>query len=140
MYPEHLIWPPNVQRIEHLPPAAHREFYNSQAWTLNVTRTDMVRAGYSPSVRLFEAAACGTPIISDSWPGLDEIFAIGSEILAADTSQQAMEYIRDIPEAERLEIGLSARRRILAEHTSQRRAEQLESYVLELVGTVPMQE
>jgi spore maturation protein CgeB len=137
LYPDGLVWPQNVDRIQHLPPADHRGFYNSQAWTLNVTRADMVRAGYSPSVRLFEAAACGTPILSDPWPGLEEIFNIGSEILVADTSERALDYIRNTPEPERIAIGEKARTRVLGEHTSERRAEQLESYALELVGTVP---
>lgn len=137
LYPDGLVWPPNVERIHHLPPAKHRVFYNSQAWTLNVTRADMVRAGYSPSVRLFEAAACGTPILSDSWPGLGEVFEIGSEILVAQNSREALQYIRDTPDAERTAIGQKARTRVLAEHTSERRAEQLESYALELTGLTP---
>src|SRR5205085_6433901 len=70
-YPEGIRWPTNVQRIVHLSPAEHRAFYNSQRFTLNITRAAMVRAGYSPSVRLFEAAACGTPIITDYWTGLE---------------------------------------------------------------------
>ena len=137
LYPENLIWPSNVERIRHLPPAAHRAFYNSQAWTLNITRADMVRAGYSPSVRLFEAAACGTPIISDSWPGLNQVFEVGTEILVANTSEQALEYIRNVSESERIAIGARARQRVLGEHTSERRAHQLESYALELVGGLP---
>lgn len=72
-YPADIAWPANVQRIEHLPPAEHRAFYNRQRWTLNITRADMIRADYAPSVRLFEAAACATPIISDRWQGLDEL-------------------------------------------------------------------
>ena len=54
-------FPANVQRITHLAPRAHRRFYNRLRFTLNITRRDMVQAGYSPSVRLFEAAACGPP-------------------------------------------------------------------------------
>ncbi len=80
-YPADIAWPTNVSRIEHLPPARHRAFYNQQAFTLNITRADMVRAGYSPSVRLFEAAACGVPIISDWWDGLGTVFRPGEEIL-----------------------------------------------------------
>ena len=137
LYPEDLMWPSNVQRIQHLPPAEHRKFYNSQSWTLNVTRADMVRAGYSPSVRLFEAAACGTPIVSDSWPGLNEVFNIGTEILVANNSDEALAVMRQVPAAERKAIGERARGRVLAEHTSERRAEQLESYAMELVGNAP---
>lgn len=73
-YPENFKWSTNVERINHLPPAEHRKFYNSQEFTLNVTRQDMIKAGYSPSVRLFEAAACGVPIISDYWDGIHSIF------------------------------------------------------------------
>ncbi len=76
-YPGSIVWPANVARIEHLPPADHSAFYNAQRFTLNVTRADMIAAGWSPSVRLFEAAACGTPIISDWWAGLDSLFDPG---------------------------------------------------------------
>jgi spore maturation protein CgeB len=138
LYPDHLVWPENVERIDHLPPTRHRAFYNSQHWTLNVTRADMVRAGYSPSVRLFEAAACGTPIISDAWPGLDEIFEPGTEILVAHSSDEALAYLRSTPEAERKSIGRAARARVLAEHTAERRAKQLESYAFEVAGVTPV--
>jgi spore maturation protein CgeB len=136
LYPEQIVWPGNVHRIHHLPPAAHRAFYNSQRFTLNVTRADMVRAGYSPSVRLFEAGACGIPIISDAWDGLDEVFSIGSEILVARTSDESLDYLREISDRERLAIGQRARARVLREHTAERRAEQLENYASELVGQI----
>jgi spore maturation protein CgeB len=92
-YPSTIEWSPNVERIEHLPPAEHCSFYNAQQFTLNVTRADMVRSGYSPSVRLFEAAACATPIISDYWDGLDTIFEIGKEILVAHSSEDILRYL-----------------------------------------------
>jgi spore maturation protein CgeB len=132
LYPEHIEWPANVQYIPHLPPTEHRSFYNSQRFTLNVTRADMVRAGYSPSVRLFEAGACGTPIISDAWDGLGEIFTVGSEIFVARSTTEALEYLRELPEDERVAAGERARARVLAEHTAARRAEQLERYVAEV--------
>src|SRR5205807_8216640 len=80
-YPTTLQWPPNVARIEHLSPAEHPAFYCRQRYTLNITRSDMIAAGFSPSVRLFEAAACGVPIITDRWPGLDSIFTPGEEVI-----------------------------------------------------------
>ena len=76
--PAAVQWPPNVARIEHLAPDEHRSFYNAQRFTLNITRADMREAGYSPSVRLFEAAACGTPIISDRWDGIEDFFTPGA--------------------------------------------------------------
>jgi spore maturation protein CgeB len=94
----------------------------------------MVAAGYSPSVRLFEAAACGTPIISDPWPGLDEVFVLGSEILIAETPEDTLRYLRDTPEAERRAIGARARARVLAAHTAAHRAAELEEYALALGG------
>src|SRR3954464_7115231 len=99
-YPDSIDWPPNVRRINHLPPAEHRSFYNEQAFTLNITRADMVRAGYSPSVRLFEAAACGVPIISDAWEGLDSFFASGTEIIVARSSEDVMRALARTTEAE----------------------------------------
>jgi spore maturation protein CgeB len=129
-YPESLVWPANVRRILHLSPKEHRHFYNAQRFTLNVTRRDMVEAGYSPSVRLFEAAACGTPIISDPWRGLDEIFKPGEEILIAHSPEETLQILR-MDEAERKRIGARARQRVLAEHTAAHRAALLEAYLLE---------
>ncbi|MCE7031714.1 glycosyltransferase [Lysobacter sp. GX 14042] len=127
-YPAHIQWPSNVERIEHLAPAEHRGFYNRQRFTLNVTRADMVAAGWSPSVRLFEAAACATPIISDAWEGLDSLFVPGEEILIAERAADVAAWLRDMPEARRAGIGEAGRRRVLAEHTAAHRAEALERY------------
>jgi spore maturation protein CgeB len=128
-YPTSIEWPSNVERIEHLPPSRHRQFYNSQAFTLNVTRADMTAAGYSPSVRLFEAAACGTPIISDSWPGLGTFFHIGEEILVATDGTACERILRSTDECTRSTIAQKARARVLAEHTAHHRAKQLEEYI-----------
>src|SRR5215213_788501 len=94
-YPSSIVWPANVERAEHLAPDLHRRFYTQSRFTLNVTRQAMVRAGYSPSVRLFEAAACGTPIISDVWCGLEQFFAPEIEILLADDARHTLAYLRD---------------------------------------------
>jgi spore maturation protein CgeB len=130
-YPESVRWPPNVRRIEHLAPAEHRRFYNEQAFTLNITRADMIRAGHSPSVRLFEAAACGVPIVSDRWEGLRTFFEPGSEILVADGAEDVLDVLTRTGEAERRAVGERARRRVLSAHTAAHRAAELERYVLE---------
>jgi spore maturation protein CgeB len=122
MYPATIDWPANVTRRDHVPPAQHREFYNAQRFTLNVTRDDMRRAGWSPSVRLFEAAACATPIISDAWAGLDAFFEPDRDILLADTADDVLRLLRDLPDAERVAIGRCARERVMAEHTAAHRA------------------
>jgi spore maturation protein CgeB len=131
-YPPGILWPPNVERIEHLPPAAHRAFYNCQRFTLNITRADMIKAGYSPSVRLFEAAACGTPIISDYWEGIDSLFEIGTEILIATSPADTVRYLTNISEEERKRIGGNARKKVLARHTAAHRANELIAYYKEL--------
>jgi spore maturation protein CgeB len=133
-YPATVQWPANTEYIPHLPPAAHRAFYNQQRFTQNITRADMVAAGYSPSVRLFEAAACGTPIISDYWDGLDSLFELGTEILVARSAADTLGYLRELPEAERQAIAERARQRVLAQHTAAHRARELEGYVRELAG------
>lgn len=132
MYPDTIQWPYNVKRIYHLNPDEHRSFYNSQRYTLNITRSDMIAAGYSPSVRLFEAAACRTPIISDYWEGLDSIFKIGEEILVAGSAQDTIRFMTEIKEDVRIQIGRQAMLRVLAEHTATHRAQQLMKYFKEL--------
>jgi spore maturation protein CgeB len=132
-YPADIAWPANVERLEHVPPADHADFYNSSRWTLNVTRADMIAAGWSPSVRLFEAAATGTPIISDAWPGLETLFRPGEEIVLAATPDDVLRRLRDTGEGAS-RIGAAARARVLAEHTSEHRAAQLERDLLEAAG------
>jgi spore maturation protein CgeB len=128
-YPKTIEWPANVERIEHLSPREHAAFYNAQRFTLNVTRADMVRAGWSPSVRLFEAAACGVAIVSDVWPGIDSIFRPGAEILLARDTADAIRLLRKLPEAEREMVGRRARERVLREHTAAHRALEIEEHV-----------
>jgi spore maturation protein CgeB len=129
-YPTGLAWPGNVARLDHVPPDRHPEFYNRLRFTLNVTRADMVEAGWSPSVRLFEAAACGIPIISDDWPGLDEFLVPGREILIAHSTAEVVRYLT-LGAQERAKIAAAARARVLRAHTAARRARQFESYLAE---------
>jgi spore maturation protein CgeB len=128
-YPPETQWPANVERIDNVPAHEHRAFYTAQRYTLNLTRADMIRAGYSPSVRLFEAAACGVPIISDYWKGIETLFQPGSEILISESARETTRYLTELPDRERRAIGRRARRRVLAEHTAEHRAVQLERYL-----------
>jgi spore maturation protein CgeB len=132
-FPDGLSWPPNVERLDHVAPAEHPRFYASQRLTLNVTRGPMAEAGWSPSVRLFEAAACGVPVVSDPWEGLETFFRPGEEILVAAGPGDVLDVLR-LPADELAAIGRRARARVLAEHTAARRAEQLERYAAELIG------
>ena len=138
-YPESFQWPENVERVDHLPPSMRRRFYNSQRFTLNITRQDAIAAGYGPSVRLFEAAACGTPIISDRRPGLEAFFEPGKEVLVADSPADTLKYLQTIDDEDAVEIGRAARRRVLSSHTTAHRAAELEGYLIAAVANVPAQ-
>ncbi len=131
MYPESLKWPANVDREIHLSPREHPDFYAAQRFTLNVTRAAMKTAGYSPSVRLFEAGACACPVISDCWEGLDSLFEIGREILICTSAEHMQRLLRDTGELECRSIGDAARRRVLQEHTPEKRAAELEACIRE---------
>jgi spore maturation protein CgeB len=128
-YPDENHWPKNVRRIIHLNPRWHASFYSSSLLTLNVTRRDMVLAGYSPSVRLFEAAACGATIISDNWEGLDTFLRPGREILLPASSDDVVGYLNEMERSEIRRIGRDAQERVLAEHTSEVRALEFENHV-----------
>ncbi|MFC4171219.1 glycosyltransferase [Microvirga sp. GCM10011540] len=127
-YPPDFPWEPNIYFVQHLPPSEHPAFFSSSRLTLNVTRQAMAEMGWCPSGRLFEAAACGTPIVSDNWEGLDSFFEPGQEILIADTTQDAVDAC-ELSDAELGRIAEASRERTLAEHTSARRAQQLEALI-----------
>lgn len=131
-YPKQITWPKNVRRIMHLNQRWHPHFYASSRITLNVTRRDMVLAGYSPSVRLFEAAACGATIASDNWPGLDTFFTPGEEILLPTGTDDVVHYLRDLADEELRRIGARAADRVREEHSSNRRAQELEQVLAEV--------
>ncbi|HET7307104.1 MAG TPA: glycosyltransferase [Gammaproteobacteria bacterium] len=124
-FPSAVAWPPNVEYVEHVAPAGHCAFYNAQRFTLNVTRDAMIATGYAPSVRLFEAAACGVPVISDRWDGLETLFEPEREILIADDADTVLGYLDGLSEAARAAIGQRARRRVMAAHTASHRAREL---------------
>jgi spore maturation protein CgeB len=124
-YPDEIDWPENVERFEHVAPDEHPSFYAASRFTLNVTRRDMIEAGYSPSVRLFEAGACGCPVLSDDWVGLDTLFEPRREITICADSADALAAL-DMPEGARRAIAKAYRQRVLAEHTGAHRARELE--------------
>lgn len=130
-YPPDIDWPSNVERVDHVPPDGHPAFYASQRFTLNLTRKEMMRSGYSPSVRLFEAAACGVSILSDDWPGLDRFFRPGEDILVVSEPVDVVTCLTGITDARRTRMAERARLRVLDAHTPVRRAEEIEASVAE---------
>jgi spore maturation protein CgeB len=126
LYPPDFPWTRNLWFVRHVIPADHPAFYASCALTLNVTRRAMAEMGFCPSGRLFEAAACGVPILSDGWAGLDTFFEPGSEILVANGTGDALAAL-DTPREQLARMARAARERTLAEHTAERRVLDLEA-------------
>jgi spore maturation protein CgeB len=124
-YPSRVAWPKNVQRIDHMMPAGHAPFYRRQRFTLHLTPATMRQAGYSPSVPLLEAAACGTPIISDEWGGIEELLEPGKEVLLARSAAEMMHYLESISDAQAEQIAAAARERVCARDNSVSRAGEL---------------
>jgi spore maturation protein CgeB len=125
-YPQAFPWSDNIFFVRHLPPSEHCAFYCSSRLTLNVTRAPMAKMGYCPSGRLFEAAACGAAVLSDSWDGLGDFFEAGSEILVASTTADAMAAL-EMSDHQLRQMARAARERVLTDHTAERRALQLVS-------------
>jgi spore maturation protein CgeB len=134
-YPAAFPWSDNIYFVRHLPPAEHAAFYCSSRITLNVTRAPMAEMGYCPSGRLFEAAACGAPVLSDWWEGLSEFFEPDSEILVARSAQEAIALL-DTSDAQLVRMARAARERVLRDHTADRRAAQL---VAAIEGAAPVE-
>lgn len=132
MYPPEMPRPENVRWLPHVAPPEHPAFYGSSRLTLNVTRGAMAARGYCPSGRMFEAAACGVPLVSDAWDGLDRFFEPGREILVARTTDD-VEAAVSLARGAAAALARRARERTLAEHTAHHRAREL----VELVRTVP---
>jgi len=124
LYPQDFPWSDNVSFVSHVPPPQHPAFYSSSKLTLSVTRAAMADMGYCPSGRLFEAAACETPVLSDAWDGLQEFFEPGREILVASSASDVVEFLA-LSAEELRSIGRAARERVLAEHTADHRSQQL---------------
>ena len=138
-YPAGISWPGNVERIDHLPPGMHNSFYNQQRFTLNVTRKDMIHWGYSPSVRLFEAAASGTCIISDYWKGLETFFKPERDLIVVSHTADVLCVMNDLNDDDLARIRRHAMKRVLDEHTGRKRAGELLFYANQLstISSIP---
>jgi spore maturation protein CgeB len=132
-YPRALNWPENIKRVPQVSPGKRRAFYNTQRFTLNIAPPNVMAVGFSPNVRLLEAVACGTPVISEFWSGLDTFFKPDDEILISHSPDETLIYLEEISELDRRRIAYRARERVLTKHTTRHRATELENYVLEVL-------
>lgn len=127
-YPTEFPWTDNIFFVRHLAPPDHPAFFSSSRLTLNVTRAAMAAMGYCPSGRLFEAAACGTALVTDDWEGLAGFFTPGVEMLVASTTDDALAAL-DLSDAEIDRLARAGRERVLAEHTSAHRVVDFEKAI-----------
>jgi spore maturation protein CgeB len=117
--------PANVSLAGHVGTADHNAFFCSSLATLNINRDSMARFGFSPPTRIFEAAGCGSCVVSDAWPGIEEFFEPNREILVAHGGEGVAALLEELSPPDARHIGLAARRRALAEHTYGARARQV---------------
>ena len=130
LYPSGFPWKRNIWHISHVSPEEHPRFYCSSKATLNVTRAVMAKMGYCPSGRLFEAAACGTLILSDYWAGIDEFFVPGREIMIVRNAEEVLAALA-LPDDERSRVANAGRQRALKCHTGSHRAREFEQALAE---------
>jgi spore maturation protein CgeB len=121
LYPADWQCPRNVQRLEHVAPGDHPALYSSSRLTLNLTREAMAASGYCPSGRFFEAAACGTPIITDWFTGLDSFFEPGVEVVVAGRAEEVLMALGR-SDVDLMGFARRARERTLEQHTGYQRA------------------
>ncbi len=137
-YPPEFPWTPNIFFLQHLAPSQHAAFFSSSRLTLNVTRASMREMGWCPSGRLFEAAACGTPVISDWWEGLHKFFTPDEEILIARDANDVIGALQRSDE-ELGDMAAAARERVLSEHTAAHRAAEFEQLLINARETQPVE-
>ncbi len=121
LYPWEWQWPENIRRFEHVAPDQHPGLYSSSRATLNITRQQMAASGYCPSGRFFEAAACGTPILTDYWEGLETFFDLNLDLHVVRAAEDVLSAL-SLPAAELQRVAERARQRTLDEHTGEQRA------------------
>ena len=116
----------------YLPNLCAPEVYASSAISLHVPRRDYTQqlAGV-PTIRVFEALACGAPLVCAPWDDSESLFRKGDYVIARNEQQMTstLRELLDDPKA-RAQLGANGRETVLARHTCRHRAEQL----LEIVG------
>jgi spore maturation protein CgeB len=117
----------NVRQLGHVPPGDHNALNRSALAVLNVSRESMASNGWSPATRVFEAAGAGACLITDEWQGVEDFLQPGEEVLVARDGAEVAELLAALDPGRARSIGEAALERVLAEHTYERRAEQVEA-------------
>jgi spore maturation protein CgeB len=124
---DRLVDLPNVRYLGHVPPGDHNAINRSALAVLNVSRESMAANGFSPATRVFEAAGAGACLLSDDWEGIEEFLRPGEEVLVARDGDEVAALLEGLDPARARKVGEAALERVLAEHTYDRRAEQVEA-------------
>jgi spore maturation protein CgeB len=128
--------PPNCRYVGHVYTRDHNAFNCTPTAVLNVNRESMARYGFSPPTRVFEAAGAGACLITDDWEGIELFLEPDREVIVARSGTDVAERLGRLDSAEARQIGSAAQRRILAEHTYDHRAAQVEA-LLGIVRSAP---
>ena len=114
--------PLNVRYIGHVPTADHNRVNCSAGMVMNINRASMAQSGFSPPTRVFEVAGAGTCLLCDEWPGIDDCFEPGTEILVVRHAQDVVDALGAYDDAARGRIGDAFHTRALRDHTYAQRA------------------
>jgi spore maturation protein CgeB len=113
---------PNVKYVNHVFSKDHNAFNCSSGMVLNISRQSMADYGFSPATRVFEAAGAGACVITDYWKGIENFLIPGTEVLVAMDGDEVEGFLVNTDKAKAARIGEAARKKVLSDHTYEKRA------------------
>jgi spore maturation protein CgeB len=130
-YPEHALAALREARIEYggwLPNAEVPRLFAKARVTLHVPRRPYARALPGvPTIRPFEALACGIPLVCAPWDDAEGLFTAGRDYLVARDGAEMERHLSALLADERLRHRLArdGRAAVLARHTCAHRVDEL---------------
>ena len=103
--------------------------YAASRLTLHVPRSPYRDGlGGIPTIRVFEALACGCPLVTSPWQDEEGLFKAGRDFLVASNGREMTALLLDLLDSEtwRRQLAERGRATILERHTCAHRAQQLE--------------
>ena len=126
-----------IQFRGYLPNLESPETYASSRISLHVPRRFYAN-GLSgiPTIRMFEAMACGSPLICSPWTDSESLFRPGEDYVCVENGQAMISEVQTLlrDTIARQQIAENGRQTILCRHTCAHRAEQLENICKELAS------
>jgi spore maturation protein CgeB len=121
-----------------LPNARAPEVFARHVATVHVPRRFYVTSLPGiPTIRVFEALACGIPLVSSPWEDREHLFRPGRDYLVANDGAEMTKHLRALAHDRdlRQELAANGLATIAARHTCAHRVEELLSIVARLKGT-----